>query len=105
MTHPYPLCFFPAFSLAGTKYVHVCFPDFFPDRCICEEEEEEEEEEGNTISDKLKSLHNGAYVDTIEVTVQSSDTNDPEEVIFCMARRELYESVAASGEAYFPHIF
>ena len=37
--------------------------------------------------------------------VQSSDTNDPEEVIFHMAQRELCESVAASGEVYFPPIF
>ena len=37
--------------------------------------------------------------------VQSSDTDDPEEVLFHMAQRELYESVAASGEACFPPIF
>ena len=37
--------------------------------------------------------------------VQSSDTNDPEEVIFHMAKRELYESVATSGEAYSHPIF
>ena len=94
--------FHPVFPLAGTKYVPVCFPAFWPDQCICEEEEEEEEEEGSPVSDKLKSLHNGVSVETIEVYVQSSDTDDPEEVLFYMSQRELYKSVAASGEAYSP---
>ena len=84
------------FPLAGTEYVLVCFREFRPDRCI-----RDEEEEGNPISDKFKSLHNGASVETIEVHVQSSDNDNPEEVIFCMAQRVLCESVAASGEAYF----
>ena len=35
------------------------------------------------------------------MSVQSSDTNDLEEVIFHVDQRELYESVAASGEACF----
>ena len=35
----------------------------------------------------------------------SSDTNDPEEVLFHMDQREVYESIAASGEAYFPPTF
>ena len=80
----------------------MCFPVFRPDQCI---REEEEEEEGIPVSGKLKSLHNGSSVDKIEVPVRSSDTDDPEEVIFHEAQRELYESVAASGEAYFPPIF
>ena len=91
--------FHPVFPLAGTKYVPVCFPEFWPDRCIWEEEEEEE---GIPVSDKLKSLHNGVSVETIEVYVQSSDTDDPEEVLFYMSQRELYKSVAASGEVYSP---
>ena len=37
--------------------------------------------------------------------MQSSDNNDPEEVLSYVAQRELYESVAASGEAYFPPTF
>ena len=37
--------------------------------------------------------------------VQSSDTDDLEEVLFHMAQRELYKSVAASGEAYSPPTF
>ena len=37
--------------------------------------------------------------------MQSSDTNDPEEIIFHMAQHELYKSVAASGEAYFRPTF
>ena len=41
-------------------------------------------------------------MDKIEVHVQSYDTDDPEEVLFHMAQLELYKSVAASGEAYFP---
>ena len=69
--------FRPVFPLAGTGCVHVCFPEFRSDRCI-----HEEEEEVSTISDKLKSLHNGVYVDTIEAPVQSSDTNDPKEFFF-----------------------
>ena len=69
--------FCPVFPLAGTKCMPVCFPQFWSDRCI-----REEEGEGSTVSDKLKSLHNGAYEDTIEVHVQSSDTDDPKEVFF-----------------------
>ena len=41
-------------------------------------------------------------MDTIEVPVQSSDTDDPEEVLFHMYQSELYKSVAASGVAYPP---
>ena len=93
--------FHPVFPLAGTEYVPVCFPEFRPDQRI----REEEEEEGSPVSNKLKSLHNGASVDTIYVTVQSSDTDDPEEVLFHMAQHELYESVGASGEAYSPPTF
>ena len=92
--------FRPVFPLAGTEYVPVCFPAFRPDRCI-----REEEEEGSPVSDILKSLHNGASVETKEVPVQSSDTDDSEEVLFHMAQRELYESVVAKGEAYFPPTF
>ena len=44
-------------------------------------------------------------MDKIEVHVQSYDTDDPEEVLFHMAKLELYKSVAASGEAYFPPKF
>ena len=76
--------FRPVFPLAGTRYVTVCFPEFCPDRCILEEEEEE----ASPISDKLKSLQNGAYVETIQVHVQSSAIDDPEEVLFHMAQRE-----------------
>ena len=52
------------------------------------------------MSDKFKSLHNGASVETIEIPVHSYDTDDQEEVIFHMAQRELYECVATSGEVY-----
>ena len=54
------------------------------------------------MSNKLKSLHNGAPLETIEVPVQSYVTNYQEEVLFHMAQRELYKSVSASGEMYFP---
>ena len=37
--------------------------------------------------------------------MKSSDTDDPEEVLFHMAQRELYETVAASSEVYFPPTF
>ena len=94
--------FHPIFPLAGINYVTVHFPAFRAYQCLHEEEEEEEE---SPVSDKLKSLHNGAYVETIEVHFQSSDTDDPEEVLFHMDQHELYESVAASGEAYFPPTF
>ena len=85
------------FPLAGTMYVPVCFPEFRPDQCI-----HKEEEEGSPMSDKFKSLHNGASVETIEIPVHSYDTNDQEEVIYHIAQRELYESVATSGEVYCP---
>ena len=39
------------------------------------------------------------------MNVQSSDNHDPEEVLFHVDQRELYKSVAASGEAYFPPTF
>ena len=80
----------------------VWFLAFWPDRCI---QEEDEEEEGIPISDKLISLHNGVSVETTEVHVQSSDTNDTEKVLFHVAQREVHKSVAASGEAYFPPSF
>ena len=35
----------------------------------------------------------------------SYDTNNPEVGLFHKAQRELYESVAASSEAYSPHTF
>ena len=89
--------FFPVFPLAGTVYVPVFFPAFQPDQYICKEEEE-----GSPMSKKLKSLHNVASLETIEAPVQSSDTNYQENVLFHMAHRELYKSVAASGEVYFP---
>ena len=54
------------------------------------------------MSDKFKSLHNGAFVETIEIPVHSYDTDDQEEVIFHMAQRELYEIVATSVEVYYP---
>ena len=54
--------FHPVFPLSGTKYVPVCFPEFRLERCICEEEEE-----GSPVYNKLKSLHNGAFVETIDV--------------------------------------
>ena len=92
--------FRPVFPLAGIEYVPVWFPVFRPDQCI-----RTEEEEGSPVSDKLKSLHNGVYVETIEVTVQSSDTDDPEEVLFHMAQREHYKSLSAPSEAYFPPKF
>ena len=60
---------------------------------------------GSVVSNKFKSLHNVASVETIYFPVQSSDTNDPEEVLFQMAQRELYKSVAASGESYIPPTF
>ena len=47
--------FFPVFFLVGTKYVPVCFLEFWWDRCI--REEEEEEEDGSPVSDKFKSLY------------------------------------------------
>ena len=78
----------------------MCFPEFRPYRCI-----HEEEEERSPIYNQLKSLHNGASVEAIELPVQKSDTNDPEEVLFHMAQHEVYESVAASGEAYLPPTF
>ena len=78
----------------------MCFPAFRLDQCI-----REEEEEGSPVSDILMSLHNGASVEKIEVHVQSSNTDDPEEVLFHMAQRELYESVSASGEAHFSPTF
>ena len=56
--------FLPVFPLVGTEYVPVCFPSFRPDQCICEEEEEV-----SPVSGILKSLHNGASLDTIEVPV------------------------------------
>ena len=37
--------------------------------------------------------------------MQSSVTNDPEEVLFNMSQCELYESVSALGEAYLPPMF
>ena len=37
--------------------------------------------------------------------VQSSNTDDPKEVLFHMAQIELYKIVAASGEAYLPPTF
>ena len=37
--------------------------------------------------------------------VQTYDTNDPKDVLFHISQCELYEIVAASGEAYFPPIF
>ena len=37
--------------------------------------------------------------------MKSSYTDDPEEVLFYLAQRELYESVAISGEAYSPPTF
>ena len=40
-------------------------------------------------------------MDTTEVTVQSYDTDDPEEALFHIAHRELYKRIAESGEAYF----
>ena len=40
-------------------------------------------------------------MEKIEVPLQSSDTNDTEEVLFHMAQRERYGSVTTSGEAYF----
>ena len=37
--------------------------------------------------------------------VQSSDTDDPYEVLFHMSQHELYKRVAISGEAYLPPTF
>ena len=54
------------------------------------------------MSDKFKSLHNGAYMETIDIHVHSYDTDDQEEVIFHMAQRELCKIVATSGEVYYP---
>ena len=88
------------FPLAVTEYVSVCFLEIWIDRCICEEEEEE-----SLVYNRLNSIYNGAYVETIEVHVMSSETDDPEEVLFHVAQRELYESVSASGEAYLPPTF
>ena len=92
--------FRPVFPLSGTKYMPVCFPEFWPEQCI-----HEEEEDGSTVSDRLKSLHNGASVKTIYLPVQSYDTDDPEELLFHMAQRELYKNEVASGEAYFSPTF
>ena len=52
------------------------------------------------MSDKFKSLHNGASMDTIDMPVHSYDTNDQEEVIFPMDQHELYKCVAKSGDVY-----
>ena len=84
--------FRPVFTRAGTKYVSVWFLAFRLDQCI-------REDEGDRIpvSNELNPLHNGAYLETIEVPTQSSDNNDPEEVIFHMDQHELYKSVAISG--------
>ena len=84
--------FCPVFPLAGTMYVPVCFPAFQPDQCICKEEEEV----------RLKSIHNGATLEAIEVPVHSYDTNYQEVVIFHMTQHELYEIVATSVEVYYP---
>ena len=52
------------------------------------------------MSDKFKSLHNGASMDTIDMPVHSYDNNDQEEVISPMDQLELYKCVATSGEVY-----
>ena len=57
------------------------------------------------VSSKFNSLHNGKSVVIIEVYLQSSDTDDPEEVLIHMAQHERYISEAESGEAYFPPTF
>ena len=59
------------------EYMTVWFLAFWPDQWI-----HKEEEEGSIVSDKLKSLHNGESVKTILVILQSSDTDDSEDVIF-----------------------
>ena len=88
------------FPLAVTEYVSVCFLEIWIDRCICEEEEEE-----SLVYNRLNSIYNGAYVETIEVHVNSYDTDDPEEVLFQMDQSELYKIVAELGEARLPPKF
>uniref|UniRef100_A0A7S1YZL4 Uncharacterized protein n=1 Tax=Trieres chinensis TaxID=1514140 RepID=A0A7S1YZL4_TRICV len=88
--------FRPVFPQGGTEYVPICLPAFRPDRCI------REEEEGGEVSTRLKTFHSDINSETVQ---DGSDSSDPKEVLYHMCQKELYESAAATGEAYFPPTF
>jgi uncharacterized protein (DUF952 family) len=96
--------FRPVFPEGDTEYIPVCIPAFKPERCL-------REEEGgiNTspVAKRLSELHcnrgslspNKAAKNYLRNNLKQPDT------LYHMCEKDRWESVVASGKAYFPPTF